>query len=298
MAEYDDARVARRRQDRTDLAFSRIIPKPGPKMASAVIWWAFGLYVLFFARAPYQPTPEEEARYSELMQRVVFSEEAREAQAELAFAQEKLDEVNVFFWRWRSPYDRLVPPRQKKFEIARDRFSEAMRAREEAQSQAKATVGIWSQYGLDEARDRFWQAYQSGKDFAKRMTFWDVVFGVGGRSRDEEWFAVLLKWIGQIIMNFSIGLISALFSFGFTLVSMIWEYKVGYISGLLFFLVAMSGASAMVATFIGGMASVAVGGVYAVAKSASNNQRLRDREGRRPRYVQHQHQRPQYAHYD
>ena len=98
--------------------------------------------------------------------------------------------------------------------------------------------------------------------------------------------------------QFSIGLISALFSFGFTLVSMIWEYKVGYISGLLFFLVAMSGASAMVATFIGGMASVAVGGVYAVAKSASNNQRLRDREGRRPRYVQHQHQRPQYAHYD
>jgi hypothetical protein len=82
---------------------------------------------------------------------------------------------------------------------------------------------------------------------------------------------------------------------------MLWEYKVGYLSGLLFFLVAMSGASAMVATFIGGMASVAVGGVYVVAKSASNNQRLRDREGRegrRPRYVQHQQQRPHYAHYD
>ena len=207
MAEYDD-RVARRRQERTDLAFSRIIPKPGPKMASAVIWWAFGLYALFYARAPYQPTPEEEGRYSELMQRVVFSEEAREAQAELAFAQQKLDEVNVFFWRWRSPYDRLVPPRQEKYDIARDRFAEAMRAREEAQSQAKATVGIWSQHGLDEARDRFWQAYQSGKDFAKRMTFWDVVFGVGGRNRDEEWFAVLLKWIGQIIMNVCLSCLS------------------------------------------------------------------------------------------
>ena len=116
---YDDARVARRRQDRTDLAFSRILPKPGPKMATAVIWWAFGLYALFVARAPYQPTASEEARYSELMQQAVFSEEAREAQAELVMAQEQLDQVHVFFWKWRSPYDQLVPPRQAKFERAR-----------------------------------------------------------------------------------------------------------------------------------------------------------------------------------
>lgn len=96
-------------------------------------------------------------------------------------------------------------------------------------------------------------------------------------------------------MQFSIGLISALFSFGFALFSMIWEYKVGYLSGLLFFLAAMSGATAMVATFIGGMTSVAVGGVYAVAKSASNNARLRDNERRRaPQYVRHR----QYEHYD
>ena len=37
---------------------------------------------------------------------------------------------------------------------------------------------------------------RSGKDFAKRMTFWDVVFGVGGRGRDEELAATLLRWLG------------------------------------------------------------------------------------------------------
>ena len=50
----------------------------------------------------------------------------------------------------------------------------------------------------------------------------------------------------------------------------------------------------MVATFIGGMVSVAVGGVYAVAKSASNNARLNDRRrGGDPRYV-----RQRFDHYD
>ena len=177
---------------------------------------------------------------------------------------------------------RLVPPRQRKVDEARRRFDAAIRDRDALQSEAKASVGIWSQYGIDEARERFWKAYQDGKDFAERMTFWDVLFGVGGGSRDEELVVTIMRYIGQIIMNFSIGLLSALFSFAFSLVSMLWEYKVGYISGFIFFLVAMSGASAMVATFIGGMTSVAVGGCDAIAQSASNNARLRvRREGDR-----------------
>merc|ERR1719152_531611 len=145
--------------------------------------------------------------------------------------------------------------------MAKGRFDAAMREREALQSDAKAAVGIWSQYGIDDVRERFWKAYQDGKDFAKRMTFWDVMFGVGG-SRDEELYVTLLRWLGQIMMSFTVGLVSALFSFCFSLVSMIWEYKASYLTGLLFFAVAMTGASAMVATFIGGMYATAAGGVY------------------------------------
>lgn len=297
MADHDE-RLARRRQERTDLAFSRLLPKPGPKMATGVIWWAFGLYALFMARAPYQPTAAEETAYSELMQQAIFSAEAQEAQQDFMSAQRELDKVHVFGWRWRSPYDRLVPPRQRKVDEARRRFDAAIRDRDALQSEAKASVGIWSQYGIDEARERFWKAYQDGKDFAKRMTFWDVLFGVGGGSRDEELVVTIMRYIGQIIMNFSIGLLSALFSFAFSLVSMLWEYKVGYISGFIFFLVAMSGASAMVATFIGGMTSVAVGGVYAIAQSASNNARLRGGDERRRPQMRYQQPRQHYAHYD
>ena len=72
------------------------------------------------------------------------------------------------------------------------------------------------------------------------MTFWDVVFGIGGR--DEELWVTMLRWVGQIMLNFTVGLVSALFSFAISLVYMLWEYKVSYLSGLVFFLVAMSGA--------------------------------------------------------
>lgn len=285
----DDLRVTRRAQRDGHLSSNiRLFPKPGPKLYTAVVWWAFGLYVLFLARAPFTPSPEEEQRYSDLMQAAIFSPEARESQQELQRAQRSLDQVHVFGWRWREPYSHLVPPRQAEVAEARARLEQAVRERDAIQSEAKAAVGIWSQYGVDEVRagvvgravrcqtrrcwqgrgprrtphatctaptglplacrhsepamslpylaggaqvrERFWKAYQSGKDFAKRMTFWDVLFGVGGGSRDEELYVTLLRWLGQIMMNFTVGLISALFSFMFSLLSMLWEYKVSYIS--------------------------------------------------------------------
>merc|ERR1719502_2076463 len=103
----------------------------------------------------------------------------------------------------------------------------------------------------------------------------------------------------------------------FSLVSMIWEYKASYLSGLLFFAVAMSGASAMVATFVGGMYGAAAGGVYALIQGGARNARLeggRQRAQARMRYQQQQHpyggaygggmprgyarEQPRYQHYD
>ena len=138
--EYDD-RLARRARaaDHGDLSVNvrRLLPRPGPKMAVGVLWWVFGLYALFLARAPYTPTIAEEGLYADLMQQAVFSEEASEAQKELSIMKKKLDEVHVFGWRWRSPYDKMVPPRLEAVNEARSRFEAAMREREALQSDAK-----------------------------------------------------------------------------------------------------------------------------------------------------------------
>jgi len=313
MDDVDDrARLARRRPERTDLSTIRLFPRPGPKLYTFGVWWVFGLYVLFFAAAPYTPSAQDEQIYSEKMQQAIFSEDMRMAQQEAVIAQRSLDKVHVWGWRWRAPYDQLVPPRQQQVEMANARLREALAEKHALESEAKAAVGLWSSYGVDEVRERFWAAYQSGKDFAKRMTFWDVMLGVGGGSRDEELYVTLLRWLGQIMMNFTVGLISALFSFMFSLVSMIWEFKASYLSGLVFFLVAMSGASAMVATFIGGMYATAAGGVYALIQSSNNAARLEGRGARQHARVRHQYdqqqqqqyggeqyeRRPRYEHYD
>jgi len=273
-------RARAREDDGTVSDFRLSLPRPGPKSAFVFSWWVLGLYALFFAQG-LTPSAESEQRYSELMQQAVFSPEAREIEHEMRRAMRDLDQVHVWGWRWREPYSRLVPERKAYLAVAQRNLNAALAERDAIISEAKSEVGIWSTYGVEEVRDKFWKAYQSGKDFAKRMTWWDVLLGVGG-SRDEEAWVTLMRWAGQIMMNFTVGLISALVSFGFSLVSMIWEYKASLAGGLLFFVVAFSAASSMVAAFIGGMYATAAGGVYVLAKQA-RNARLEGRGGGQPR---------------
>jgi len=170
---------------------------------------------------------------------------------------------------------------------ARAEFEALSRERDALVSDAKATVGIWSRHGVEEVRSRFWADYQWGKDIAKRMSFWDVVFGVGGR-RDEEAYVTLLRWVGQIMLNFTVGLVSALVRFVFTLVGLLWEYKTSLLSALLFFAVAFTAASSMVALFVGGMYATAVGGVYLAAQSQAA--RLEGRGGAPRQRVRHHYE--------
>ena len=289
-----DRRINERRarhNDELTAAVSRLIPRPGPKSFGFLVWWVLGLYALFMAGAPYRPSVEEEQRYAELMNQAVFSEDMRMAEQQLLGAQRALDEVNLWFPS--SSQRAMIPERKDRLARARAIFDAETRARNEMISEAKSTVGIWSSYGVDEVRKRFWDAYQWGKDFAKRMTFWDVMFGIGGR-RDEEAWVSLMRWVGQIMMNFTIGLGYALFSFCFSLVGMIWEYKTSLASGVAFFVVAMSGATAMVSLFIGGMYGTAVGGVFVLAKQAQNARLEGRAHPQQRRYVRHD----QYTHTD
>ncbi|EOD32910.1 hypothetical protein EMIHUDRAFT_230311 [Emiliania huxleyi CCMP1516] len=261
------SQIERRPNNDGSISVARLLPRPGPKMFGVAIWWA-----LHFASAPYTPTAVEEQRYHDLMQEARYSIEAREeegqARARLMHAQAGLDQVNVFFWRFREPYSTLVPQRQAEVDREMAAYRALSREREALVSEAKASVGIWSRYGVQEVRETFWGDYEWGKDLAKRMSFWDVVFGVG-RGRDEELAVVLLRWVGQILMNFTVGFVSALVAFLFSLVKVLWAYKTGLLSGALFFFIAATGASAMVALVVGGMYTTAVGGVYLVAQNAA-----------------------------
>jgi len=42
-------------------------------------------------------------------------------------------------------------------------------------SDAKKVAGIFSEVGVGEVKDSFWDYFQSGKQFAKRQTMWDAL---------------------------------------------------------------------------------------------------------------------------
>ena len=42
-------------------------------------------------------------------------------------------------------------------------------------SDAKAELGLWSDAGIGEGRKLFWNAFERGKVFGRRQTFWDAL---------------------------------------------------------------------------------------------------------------------------
>eukprot|EP00435_Cladocopium_sp_Y103_P024041 s3598_g5.t2 len=103
----------------------------------------------------------------------------------------------------------------KAVQMARAEVKRVQDHRDWVLSEGRREVGIWSSYGVKDIRRSFWSAWQSGKDFASRMTFYDVLFSVG--SREESIYVMIFRWILQYLANLTFGLVGA---FGFFLYNM------------------------------------------------------------------------------
>jgi len=139
--------------------------------------------------------------------------------------------------------------------------------RDQLLTEAKKTVGIFSEYGVAECRQRFWDAWEHGKAVAKRMSFWDAMMTPMRSRRDEDGIVTLLRLVGQVMMNFTIGLCVNVASFVYNLIWFVRSYEAGP-AGALFFVLAVCGAFAVLASFVIGMFVVVGGGGYMVVKYA------------------------------
>jgi len=76
---------------------------------------------------------------------------------------------------------------------------DAVRAEGNARvSDAKAVAGVFSEVGVGEARDSFWEYFNRGAKFAKRQSMWDALFtGFRSMGRDESWGEYALKVRGR-----------------------------------------------------------------------------------------------------
>jgi len=176
----------------------------------------------------------------------------------------------------------------------------ALKAENQAtERQAKAKVGVFSTFAVQEVRDLFWSTFAKGQGFAKRSSWWDMIFMGLQWGRDEEIWAVILRWIFQLLLNFTIGLFGALVAFLWYLWDIISSYEPNPLTGMLMFFLAAVTAMSMCATYLLALYGSVAGTVYTVAKVAADNARLQDGNGqpRRPRHIQYQRRRPQYRRY-
>jgi|EP01082_Thalassiosira_pseudonana_P014955 hypothetical protein len=149
-------------------------------------------------------------------------------------------------------------------------------------SDAKSVAGLFSEVGVNEVQDSFWEYFQSGKQFAKRQSMWDAMFmGMRSMGRDENMMEYLFKMLIQVLINFSMGLLMALVIFIFGLWNIIQTYQPNPLTGLFFFVTAACAAFAFVSTYLFAIYGAAAGGVYGVVKMAEGNMRIENGRGGR-----------------
>lgn len=161
---------------------------------------------------------------------------------------------------------------------------------EEKLSSARSRVGIFSEYGVGDVKEMFWEAYDRGSTFARRMSYYDaLIMSVSAMRSDQSLLSVFLNWLLQAAMNFSIGMLSTLVSFAVHVGGLIISYQAHPMSGIAFFFLAMTGAFAVIATFVVGVYFAAATTAFVVLKVAGPNFRIEfNPEARGQRFLREQ----------
>ena len=82
--------------------------------------------------------------------------------------------------------DSLCQRNKERMEHAKRVLDEIRQEGNARMSDAKAVAGLFSEVGVGEVKDSFWQYFYQGKQFAKRQSMWDAMFmGIRHMGRDE-----------------------------------------------------------------------------------------------------------------
>jgi len=243
-----------------------------------------------YAPAPYTPPDADVFRYEELQAEADTMVEAQNAEREMYIAYREMNDANGWFMGAEGRQQLAIKTRI--FEEKKALYTKHNARRQEVRTEANKVVTIWSKYGLQATRDGFWKAFEKGKEFAKSMTWWDVMFAgfSGSRDREASFVVIILQWVLRVAMNFTIGFIYSFFNFGYNLFYIIADFAPDPASAFMYYVLAILAAFSMVMSVIiamyGTIATVVVGGAYAVV----SNQALEGgAQGQRQRLNQRQH---------
>ena len=240
-------------------------PTKTPKTTATLTLYLFGLFVAFVARPPVTITDQMQTRYFEMMDTADAVDAAPRVEAERLLADASMARYRAETWGWRFNSERKERV-YKLRSLEKERLKEATvyRKRRDAMvKEAKGELGLWSQLGIDEAKSLFRKAYERGKLFATRSSYYDTFFLILGGRSDDSMVELLVRWGFTVLTNFTAGMFSAVVNFMWALPSMIGTFaETGWSSAIVFFIVASVSATSVAASLLLLLFGTAGGAVY------------------------------------
>jgi len=247
--------------------------------------WFIGLLVAALGTG-FSVTETQLAEYQDAMHAASKTTDRDLVQAKTALreADQRYYNAKGWFWQCDANCQRLYTQQQ----LAAGRVAELEERRGNLIREARSTVGIWSTVGVSEVRESFWHAWEHGKETAKRWTMMDSLFMlITPGERERTLVHVIMQIMFQYLANLTVGLLSAMFFFLMSVVSLIRNYGEGFVSGVAFFGLVVCAVCATVGTYltaIGG--TMTIGAKYVIKKEAERLQsgQYRGRVGQRAHY--------------
>jgi hypothetical protein len=249
--------------------------------------YVFGILFLLFIGSGSKLSYEQSQRYNAIMNSIDVSAE-HEASNRYAQASHAYRATKGWF-----TCDHLCTRNKIRMDDAKAVLDSVRDEGYARMSDAKSVAGLFSEVGVGEVKDSFWQYFSSGKKFAKRQSMYDALFmGMRSMSRDESMMEYVMKMLIQFLLNMSMGMIGALFVFIMGLLSIIRSYQPNPIVAVIFFLGSACAAFAFVSTYLFAVFGAAAGGVYGLAQVAVSRAQIEQQQNRRRQnvgYHPHQH---------
>jgi hypothetical protein len=165
----------------------------------------------------------------------------------------------------------------RRVEKLRQQVEQSDLKRDQTIKSAKAAVGIWSVFGVDEIRGLFWRAWDQGTAMAQRMTMYDSVgyaFGsMFGSRKEENLISVLVQLFLRFVVNLTVGLVTSVFIFLLSAIQVINSYGPDIFSAIAFYFLLVCAAASTLVSFLGLVYAGTVVGIATVAKQQAEAKR-------------------------
>jgi hypothetical protein len=252
-------------------------PTQTPKLTFSLLLYICGIFLAFFAR-PMPVSIEQFEKYEQKLRAIdeggenSLGEQRFKAEELYRTTQRELYDSKRFGWRLRGGSEKMKVLELQKREKADWRALKAInKERDRKLRDAKSELSIWSDEGVKETKQKFWEKYEGGKVFATQQTFYDAFNSLLYGRSDQNALEFMIKWTFTILINFTVGMFGAVVGFIFALPSVIYGYGANAISFILFFILAVISAVSVVITLLGVLYGGAIGGVVGAINVATTN---------------------------